>query len=238
VQAAGFDPVPHIPVRLLADAHTLEALLAGLVANAGVQEVLLISGDYPQALGPYSTVADVLRTGVLQAQGIRRVSIAGHPEGHPKVELGEIRRAEREKFALASQAGLAPRLVTQFFFDAAPFVAWTSELRAQGVSAPMVAGLAGPAKLATLVRFAMRCGVGPSIRALSARGASILKIMDSHGPDDVVLELAQAKLADQGVVAELHFFCFGGFLRTCEWLHAVAAGRFELNATGGFDVDY
>src|SRR5262245_32694523 len=130
LKEAGFTPVPHIPVRLLKDADTLDRVFTELVEKGQAQEVLLISGDYPHPQGPYSCVDDVLRTGVLNKFGLQRVHFAGHPEGHPHVSLQEIRRAERTKALSAGAAGVEVSLISQFFFEAAPFVQWTNELRA------------------------------------------------------------------------------------------------------------
>jgi methylenetetrahydrofolate reductase (NADPH) len=236
VSAAGFDPVPHIPVRLIADSASLDRLLGELVGEARVQEVLLIAGDYPQALGPYSTVVDVLRSGLLNRHGLRRLSVAGHPEGHPNVSLDEIRRAECEKATLAAHAGFDVTFLTQFFFEHTPFLEWVRESRARAVRARIVGGLAGPAGIATLFRFAMRCGVGPSIRALGARPTSLTKLIGDHGPEKVMRGLAAAYRGDRADFDGIHLFCFGGYLRTCEWLHAVARGRFTLNDHSGFSV--
>jgi methylenetetrahydrofolate reductase (NADPH) len=223
VHEAGFDPVPHIPVRLVADAETLDRTLDALVSSAQVREVLLISGDYATPVGPYSAVSEVIRSGALGKHGVTRVSIAGHPEGHPAVVLDEIRRAEREKVQLAEAAHLEVTLVTQFFFESAPFLEWVRDLRAHGVRARIVGGLAGPASLATLFRFAKRCGAGPSIRALGARPASLLNLIGDHGPDRVLGEMAQSLNDGDSDFSGIHLFSFGGFLRTCEWLNSSAA---------------
>lgn len=236
VSAAGFEPVPHIPVRLLADATALDRTLAALAERANVREVLLISGDYPDAIGPYSAVAEVLRSGALPRHGFKKVSIAGHPEGHPRVPLEVIRAAERDKVRLATDAGLTPTLVTQFFFEHDPFLDWVADLRSHGVRADIVGGLAGPAGLATLLKFAMRCGAGPSIRALGARPSSVMKLVGEHGPESVLRGLAQARAGDESDFTGIHLFCFGGYLRTCRWLRNVAAGHFHLNHAGGFDI--
>jgi methylenetetrahydrofolate reductase (NADPH) len=192
--------------------------------------VLLIAGDYPHASGPYAAVVDVLRTGKLGEHGLTRVSLAGHPEGHPKVPLTEIRRAEREKAELALALGLETTLLTQFFFEAQPFLDWAKQLRSDVPGVRLVGGLSGPASIATLFRYAVRCGVGPSIRALGARPTSLVKLIGDHGPEHVMRDLASA--TRPGVFDGVHFFCFGGFLRTCDWLHRVADGRFELTAKG------
>jgi len=236
VRAAGFEPVPHLPVRLLTDEGEFERIVAGFIANGRVEEMLLVAGDYPTAAGPFSAVADVLTTGVLQRHGLRKVSMAGHPEGHPTVPLDEVRRAEREKVMLATEADLAVSLVTQFFFEHTPFLAWVGALRARGVRTRFVGGVAGPARAATLLKFALRCGVGPSIRALGARPSSFMHLIHDHGPEHVVRGLAQAQSAGVAEFGGIHLFCFGGYLRTCEWLHRVASGNFRLNNEGGFDV--
>jgi methylenetetrahydrofolate reductase (NADPH) len=222
VHAAGFDPVPHIPVRLIPNAETLDRTLGDLVSDAHVREVLLISGDYATPIGPYSAVSEILRSGVLSRHGLTRVSIAGHPEGHPAVVLDEIRRAEREKVQLAKAAHLEVTVVTQFFFESAPFLEWVRDLRAHGVQARIVGGLAGPASLATLFRFAKRCGAGPSIRALGARPAALLNLIGDHGPDRVLGEMAQSLNDGETDFSGIHLFSFGGFLRTCEWLNSTA----------------
>lgn len=232
VREAGFEPVPHVPVRLLTDAAALHSLLSALARSAQVEEVLLIAGDYDKAAGPYSTVAQVLRGAGLETTGLRRVSLAGHPEGHPKVVLGEIRAAEREKAQLAAHAGLEASLLTQFFFEPQPFLKWVSELRANGVRTRVVAGLAGPARLATLFKFALRCGAGPSIRALGTHSNSFIKLIGDHGPEALVRTLAQAQASGESDFSGIHLFCFGGYLHTCEWLHGVAGGHFELDDNG------
>jgi methylenetetrahydrofolate reductase (NADPH) len=236
VRAAGFEPVPHVPVRLLPNAETFDKLLGDFVAEAQVRDLLLISGDYPQAEGPFSTVAEAMQTGLLKKHGMANLSVAGHPEGHPKVALEEIRRAEVEKATLAQQSGLQLSLVTQFFFEHQPFLNWVAELRKSGVKARIVGGLAGPAGLTTLFKFAVRCGAGPSIRALGARPTSLMKLVGERGPETVVRGLAEAKVAGTTDFAGVHMFCFGGFLKTCEWLHAVASGRFKFDDRGGFEV--
>jgi methylenetetrahydrofolate reductase (NADPH) len=236
VRAAGFRPVPHVPVRLLSDAAAADRVLGGFVETAQVDEVLLISGDYPQALGPYSEVLQLMNSGALQQHGLKRVSIAGHPEGHPKVQLTDIRRAELDKVRMAQHAGLDLTLVTQFFFEQTPFLEWTRELRAAGVQARIVGGLAGPTKLTSLIKFAVRCGVGASMRVLTARPAAFTKLLGDHGPESVLRGLAQARCDNSSEFSGIHLFCFGGFVKTCQWLQAIADGRFMLDDGDGFKV--
>jgi methylenetetrahydrofolate reductase (NADPH) len=214
----------------------LDRVLKGLVEKGRAREVLLLAGDYPRTLGPFSCVEHILNTGVLAKHGLKRVSFAGHPEGHPTVPLEEIRRAERAKVLGSAKSDLDVSLVTQFFFEARPFLDWAQEARAAGLQARLVAGLCGPARVSTLFKFALRCGAGPSIRALGARPTALRRLVAEHGPQNVLRSLAQAQSTGAIEFAGIHLFCFGGYLRTCDWLHRVANGEFSLNATGGFDL--
>lgn len=227
VRAAGFTPVPHIPIRLLESDDALHRLIDALSRDAHIKEVLLISGDYAQAQGPYSQVIDVLRTFPFSEYGINGISLAGHPEGHPQVAREIISEAERAKCNLVMQLGLQCRLVTQFFFEAEPFLTWSQDQIDHGMQVQRIAGIAGPASIATLFKLAMRCGVGQSLRALGVRPGAMLKLMGDYSPNDLVAALAQAQLQAPNLFDGLHVFCFGGLVKTCKWLHAVANGQFE-----------
>lgn len=222
VRTAGFNPVPHIPIRLLESDYILHSLLDNLASNAQVNELLLISGDYAESRGPYSSVVEVLRNFPLDRYGINTISLAGHPEGHPKVPVEVIRAAEREKYEVASSRGLQCRFVTQFFFEAEPFVAWSQQQENSGIHVQRIAGIAGPASVSALFKFALRCGVGPSLRALGVKPGAILKLLGDHTPDALVQALAAQQLSDPRLFAGLHLFCFGGLFKTCKWLHSVA----------------
>ena len=143
VREVGLEPVPHIPVRVLASKQQLDDVMAQLVSDAQVAEVLLISGDYPRAAGPFSRVEDVLDTGVLAKHGLQRISFAGHPEGHPQVALEEIRRAEREKARRAETLGLTTTFITQFFFEAETLLAWAADMLRAGEHSRPAAGPGG-----------------------------------------------------------------------------------------------
>ena len=221
VVAAGFDPVPHVPVRLLKNEQELDETLHAL-SDVGAGELLLISGDYVRPSGPYGQVLEVMRSGKLQKYGFTRLSIAGHPEGHPSVPADEIRRAQLEKSSEGTAAGLQVTLVTQFFFESIPFIAWARDLRRAGAEARIVAGLAGPAGVAKLLQLARHCGVGPSIRALFARSKNMLNLLSDRSPDNLLEELASELQRQFDLFDGIHLYSFGGFLRTAAWLRQQA----------------
>lgn len=233
LRAAGFDPVPHVAARQLRDVFELKALL-GSLREADTREIFLIAGDRSDAIGAFTAVAQILRTKLLPTYGIRRVGFAGHPEGHPSLSAQTLREAEAEKVTLATAQGLAIRFVTQFAFETPPIVAWLQQLRSIGISADVSIGIAGPAQLSTLLKLAIRCGVGPSIAALGSRMSSMSKLLGDRRPDVLVRELGEARASGAARFQGIHFFAFGGVERTCRWVHGLREGKFTLNETGGF----
>ena len=236
LREAGLEPVPHIPARKLTSRQELEQLLAQLAASAKARHVLLIAGDAREAQGPYPSTLEIIESGVLGKHGITRLSVAGHPEGNAAISEHELRSSEERKGQLARQLNLELTFVTQFSFESEPIVSWAGQIRARGIPARIDIGLAGPARLTTLLNYGLRCGVGPSIRALGARGGAFTKLLGERGPERVIRELARATLAGALAIDGIHLYSFGGLIRTCRWVRAVLEGRFELDAESGFEV--
>lgn len=238
LRASGFVPVPHIGARHLKSEMQLDDLLARFAGEAGVDRALLIGGDASRAAGPFASAQSVLATGLLAKHKFAGAGFAGYPEGHPQIGAEALRDALAGKLALAAQQNLAPWIVTQFCFDSAAVTAWLAALRALGVQAPVRIGLAGPANVATLIRFAMRCGVTNSIRALTGRADRFRRLVSDNAPDGLVRGIAER--ADPALldgVAGLHFFPFGGVAKTARWANAVRRHRFRLSPNGGMDVE-
>lgn len=232
VGAAGFVPVPHVAVRNFASVEALDNFLARLNSEAGVDNVLVIAGDRGEC-GPFSRALDVIDSGVLRRRGIRRIGIAGYPEGHPRIGDEDLRRALSEKIAAAEAIGVAVEVVTQFCFNASAILDFIARLRAFGFEHRLRIGLVGPTSLTSLMRYASRCGVRTSAQALARRAGLMRQMFAMTTPDDLVRALAEA--APAGVVP--HFFSFGGIPATSRWARAAADGHVTLEAGGGFRVE-
>src|SRR5262249_36282593 len=201
--------------------------------RAGVPRLLVIGGDRDAPAGSFHHAIEVIESGLPQSRGIREIGIAGYPEGHPRVAATEIDRLLAAKIEAAAATGLGVHIVTQFAFAPEPILAYVARLRERGIEQAVRIGIAGPASVATLVRFAAICGVATSARAL-ARNAGLAKhLFGATAPDAILRALAGAQLGD---VAP-HFFTFGGLGASARWASAVAAGRFALDRTGGFRVE-
>ena len=224
VRDLGFEPMPHLSARRIASLDELTAIVARTTAEAGAKRMFLVAGDPPVPAGPFPDTLSLLRTGLFERHGIKAIGIAGHPDGHPAMDTAELWQALDDKGTEIAARGMAMLIVTQFGFDAQPFLDWLVALRARGIDAPVRIGVPGPAGIKTLLRFATHCGVGASAAVMAKYGVSITKLLGTAGPDRLVDDLARGIGPSHGAV-RLHFYPFGGLSRTVEWIGDYDAGR-------------
>ena len=205
--------------------------------EAGAVRLLVIAGDREEPTGEFRSAIEVIDGGALQRHGICEIGVAGYPDGHPRLLQQDLDRALADKIRAAESTGLAVHIVTQFCFDAPAILQWIARLRDFGLEHPVRVGLAGPTNLATLLRYAKRCGVRASAQGLARQAGLLRQLFAMSAPDALVRALAQAR-ADKhlGEIAP-HFFSFGGLLRTARWAAAVAQRRIALEAGEGFRVE-
>ena len=215
---AGFNPVPHIAVRRLASFTQANDFLQRAEAEAAVTAALIIGGDPDHPVGPFPDAYDLLASGLIERHGLREVAFAGYPEGHPRISARTLDEALRAKVELAGRQGLDVSLLTQFGFDAAPILRWIAALRARDIVCPVLVGIAGPASVATLAKFAVRCGIGASLRALARGHTAFARILAEAGPDALIGALV-AEEDPRWPIDGLHVFTFGGIRRTAEWIN-------------------
>jgi len=237
LRAAGYEPVPHIAVRNFESAAALDALLGALAERARVQRVLVIAGDRDQPAGFFHAAVEAIDSGLFQRHGIVEAGIAGYPDGHPRLPPLELDRALAAKIEAAEQSGLKLHIVTQFCFSAEATVPWLTRLRDLGIDHPVRVGLAGPTNLASLLRYAQRCGVKASTLGLARQAGLARHLFGMATPDTIVRPLAEACADDALGEVALHFFGFGGPVATARWASAAAAGSFSLTGTDGFRVE-
>ncbi len=221
LKRAGYLPMPHVGARHLESAAQLQRL-AEQLKDAGVDRILIIGGDRATPAGPYDSSLSVMQTGAFQRAGITRMAIGGFPEGNPHIPEKILNEALEAKVSLARKEGLQLSIITQFCFRAEPVVEWVRGVRARGIDVPIRVGLAGPASLITLLRYALRCGVGNSLRVLE-ENPSFAKMLVERGPEPIIrgliASLGNSDGKQLGIVG-LHFYIFGGFRKTMDWIAA------------------
>ncbi|HVH80751.1 MAG TPA: hypothetical protein VM782_15250 [Stellaceae bacterium] len=223
LRRTGFVAVPHIAARRLKSVDEAVDFLRRLTDEADVAEALLIGGDPGWPAGPFRDSLSLLESGLLECHGLDRVFFAGYPEGHPYITDKALDTALLAKLSSARQRGLAPAIVTQFAFEVGPIRSWIGRLRDRGVTCPVHIGLAGPASVATLVKYAVRCGIGNSLRALARGHTAFARILTEADPK-ALIDVLVAGEAENGALDALHIFMFGGARRTAAWWNSMLAG--------------
>ena len=220
VRDLGYEPVPHVAARRVTSADALERRMERLTGEAGVRDVLVIGGGLDSPAGPFDSTMALLETGVMERHGIAHLGVAGHPEGSPDFSAGAALDALRLKTAFGTRTGIEVRIVTQFGFDPLAMIAWLRELRSHGVDLPVHIGVAGPATLKTLLRYAAFCGVGASMSFLKRNAMKITALATTQSPEEVVgpLERHWRDGGDTPLVG-MHVFPFGGLVKSATWLH-------------------
>jgi methylenetetrahydrofolate reductase (NADPH) len=226
LRRAGLIPVPHIVARKIRDRREFDDLVGRLADEAGVDRVLALGGDRDRPIGAFDASLQLVETGTFEKYGIRQIAIACYPEGHPRIGNQVLQEVLEAKIAAIAERGLAARLVSQFAFNPEPVLDFARKLRAAGVSAPLRIGVAGPARRAKLVKYAIRCGVGASLRALTERRQLLGGLLGAETPEKLLTAIALAHRDDPSLRLEgAHFFTFGAPEKSIEWAQDRADDR-------------
>ncbi|MFC2968218.1 methylenetetrahydrofolate reductase [Acidimangrovimonas pyrenivorans] len=220
LNAEGYPVMPHFPARIIKDKATLADWIARYQGEADVKQALLLAGGVAQPAGDFHSSMQLMETGLFD--GFERLHVAGHPEGNRDIDPDggdkTVMEALRWKQAFSERTDAKMALATQFAFEAGPVIAWADRLAAEGIDLPIHIGTAGPAKLQTLIKFAIACGVGPSLKVLQKRAKDVSKLLLPFEPDAFVAQLAahKARHPDFGIEA-VHFFPLGGIKTNATW---------------------
>ena len=228
IRAEGFPVMPHVPARLVPSRAALEEWLHRYREESEVDEALLIAGGVSTPRGPFQSSMDILETGIADRLGFRRLHVAGHPEGNTDIEpsggSARLDAALRWKQSFSERTDARVEIATQFCFDADAVLQWAARLHLEGITLPIHVGLAGPAKLSTLLRFAAMCGIGTSLRVLKRRARGATALLRTQAPDALVETLSGPAMSGGAPnLAGVHLFPFGGIRATAEWADGVLA---------------
>ncbi len=220
LRAEGMEPMPHFPARSIPDRATLADWLARYRGEADVRQALVLGGGIAQPRGAYDSAMQLLDSGLFD--GFDRLHVAGHPEGNRDIDPAggdrAVMDALRWKHAFAQRSDARMAIVTQFAFEPAPLIAWADRLAAEGIDLPIHIGVAGPAKLQTLIKFAIACGVGPSLGVLQRRARDVTKLLLPFEPTGLLHTLAAHKAANPGFgIERVHVFPLGGITTSANW---------------------
>ncbi|SFD67164.1 methylenetetrahydrofolate reductase (NADPH) [Sulfitobacter brevis] len=240
LNADGYKVMPHFPARIIKDRATLANWIAMYQGEADVKQALLLAGGVAAPLGDFSDSMQLMETGLFDEAGFERLHVAGHPEGNRDIDTdGKRLRVDealkwKNDFQTRTDAKMA--IATQFAFEAQPIIEWADSLKFAGITLPIHIGIAGPAKLQTLIKFAIACGVGPSLKVLQKRAMDVTKLLLPYEPTDVISELALYKAQNPDFnITHVHFFPLGGIKTNATWAQENGGAAAQPANTGSKD---
>ena len=219
----GFIPMPHFPARIIEDKDMLESWLSQYSGEANVQEALLIAGGSKEPAGVYDSSIQIIETELFDKYSFKRLHVAGHPEGNKDIDKDSthtnVNKALSWKNEYAKRTDAQIAIATQFCFDSEAIIQWANSLIDMNIDLPVHIGIAGPAKLQTLIRYSVECGVGASMKVLQKRAKDITKLLLPYEPTSVISELAEYKSQNPDFnIEQVHFFPLGGTKTTANWV--------------------
>ena len=222
IKSASFIPMPHFPARIIKDNKVLEDWI-NRYSEIGVKEALLLAGGVDRPLGNLSNSMELLSTGLFEKYGFERLNVAGHPEGNKDIDPNgsdiNVMNALKWKQDYSKDTKVKISIATQFLFESKPVIDWANKILSNGITLPINVGIAGPAKLQTMIKFAIACGVGPSLRVLERRAKDITKLLFPFEPTNILTELADFKESNPNTNIEgIHFFPLGGIEKSSDFI--------------------
>ena len=219
----GFCAMPHFPARIIKDKNVLEDWISRYKNEANVSNALLIAGGANKPYGQYDSSIQLIESELFDKANFNNLHIAGHPEGSMDIDPdGSTTNVDqalswKNEFSKRTDANMA--ITTQFSFDASSVISWANNIKEAGIDIPVHIGIAGPAKLQTLLRYSIECGVGASIKIIQKRAMDLTKLLLPYKPTNIITELATYKANNPSFnIEKVHFFPLGGIKQVSDFV--------------------
>jgi len=219
----GFQPMPHFPARIIKDKNVLQDWISRYQNEADVKNALLIAGGANKPYGDYDSSIQLIESELFDKANFQNLHIAGHPEGSTDIDPdGTTKNVDealswKNEFSKRTDAEMA--ITTQFCFDSKTVIEWANSIKNNGIDIPIHIGIAGPAKLQTLIKYSIECGVGASIKILQKRALDLTKLLLPYKPTSIIRELAEYKSINSDFnIEKVHFFPLGGIKQVSKFV--------------------
>ena len=219
----GFNVMPHFPARIIKDKSMLDDWINRYQGEAGIEQALLLAGGVSKPHGDYENSMQLVETELFEKYNFKHLHFAGHPEGNKDIDSDgsnkNIDAALSWKQKFKERTDIALALTTQLCFEAEPVIEWANSLTSKGIDIPIHIWVAGPAKLQTLIKFSIACGVGPSLRVLQKRAKDVKKLLLPFEPNEFLETIAEHKKTNPSFnITNVHFFPLGGINVNASWI--------------------
>ena len=214
----GYQVVPHLSARLVADDAHLADIVARLTA-CGVDDVFVPAGDADPPAGRFDSALALLERLSEMGNPFPRTGITGYPERHPRIGDDVTIQAMWDKRRHATY------IVSNLCFDPVTLRRWIMRVRDRGVTLPLYAGLAGPVERTRLLRMAAKAGAAESARFLAGHTEWFLRLgtPGAYSPDRLLARVGATLASPAANVAGLHLFTFNQIQQTEQWRRALLA---------------
>ncbi len=223
INEQGFTPMPHFPARIIKDKNVLQDWILKYQNEANVKNGLLIAGGANKPYGEYDSSIQLIESELFDKANFQNLHIAGHPEGSMDIDPdGSTKNVDqalswKNEFSKRTDAKMA--ITTQFSFDADSVISWANNLKKSGIDIPIHIGIAGPAKLQTLLKYSIECGVGASIKIIQKRAMDLTKLLLPYKPTTIITDLANYKANNPFFnIEKVHFFPLGGVKQVSDFV--------------------
>ena len=223
INEQGFKPMPHFPARIIKDKNVLQDWISRYQNEADVKNALLIAGGANKPYGDYDSSIQLIESELFDKANFQNLHIAGHPEGSTDIDPdGTTKNVDealswKNEFSKRTDAEMA--ITTQFCFDSKTVIEWANSIKNNGIDIPIHIGIAGPAKLQTLIKYSIECGVGASIKILQKRALDLTKLLLPYKPTSIIRELAEYKSINSDFnIEKVHFFPLGGIKQVSKFV--------------------
>jgi methylenetetrahydrofolate reductase (NADPH) len=191
----GKNPVPHFPARSIKNKDELKEYVE-MCKDFGVKQALVIGGG-AQPVGDFHCSLQLFETGLFEGF---KIGIAGHPEGSPDISDSDLEKAMIDKKPYADY------IVTQWLMETSPIIDFISKQ-----ALPVHVGIAGPAKITSLLKFASIVGAKNSLSFLKSNASKAVDLFKPRKPDDMIEKI-------KGASKHFHIYTFGALNETNKWL--------------------
>ncbi len=222
----GFSPMPHFPARIIKDKSILQDWISRYQNEANVKNALLIAGGANKPYGEYDSSIQLIESELFDKANFKSLHIAGHPEGSKDIDPdGSTKNVDealswKNEFSKRTDASMA--ITTQFSFDSKTVIDWANGLKKAGIDIPIHIGIAGPAKLQTLLRYSIECGVGASVKIIQKRAKDLTKLLLPYKPTTIISELADYKFNNPDFnIEKVHFYPLGGIKQVSKFVKEI-----------------
>lgn len=198
----GFDVVPHIAARSIADEAHLSRIL-DTIAEAEIGRIFVVGGDSTD-VGDFPDGLSLIQAIESLDYPLPEIGVAAYPDGHPFISSEALRQALKDKQPYASY------MTTQMCFNPVIISNWIADVRSDGITLPIHLGMPGVGSIPKLISIAAKIGVGDSARFLSRHRGLLGRLtrQSTYSPDRLAMGLSQVIADPTADIEVVHFYTF------------------------------